>query len=248
MALTKEALQALVALQQKDKHLDAIQHEIDAVPPRIAALKADLENEKRHMNDAKAKIMELEKKKKSKELDVAAKIEAARKHAGQLNDLKSNEAYKTMQAEIEAEKKAADDIETEVLQVMEELDAAKAVEKAATAEFKKTEDFSKIDLEKLEAEMSHAKGRFETAKTERDAVAAAVAPSEMKVYNHIRGRGKPDAVVPVVSGHCGSCQINLTPGLNLEVSKLKTLVTCESCQRILYKPELLVATAQAPSA
>ena len=90
--------------------------------------------------------------------------------------------------------------------------------------------------------MSHAKGVFETAKVERDATAAVVAASEMKVYNHIRGRGKPDAVVPVVAGHCGSCQINLTPGLILEVSKLKSLVTCESCQRILYKPELLVAT------
>jgi len=67
----------------------------------------------------------------------------------------------------------------------------------------------------------------------------------MKVYNHIRGRGKPDAVVPVVGGHCGSCQINLTPGIILEIAKLKSLVTCESCQRILYKPELLVpATAQ----
>ena len=241
MALTKEALQALVALQLKDNVLDAIQKEIDAVPPRIASLQADLENEKRHMNEAKAKIMELEKKKKTKELDVAAKDEAARKHTSQLNDLKSNDAYKAMQAEIEAEKKAAGDIETEILQLMEDIDKARAEEKAATAEFKKTEEFSK----KVEAEMSHAKGRFETEKTGRDAVAAAVAPSEMKVYNHIRGRGKPDAVVPIIGGHCGSCQITLTPGLSLEVAKLKTLVTCESCQRILYKPELVTAPATA---
>ena len=243
MALTKEALQALVALQLKDKHLDAIQHEIDAVPPRIASLKADLEGEKRHMDAAKATILELEKKKKSKELDVAAKDEAARKHSSQLNDLKSNDAYKAMQVEIEAEKKAAGDIETEILQIMEDIDKARVEEKAATAEYKKTEEFSKKDLEKLEAEMSHAKGRFETAKVERDATAAVVGPAEMKVYNHIRGRGKPDAVVPVVSGHCGSCQINLTPGLTLEVAKLKTLVTCESCQRILYKPEQVAAVA-----
>jgi predicted nucleic acid-binding Zn-ribbon protein len=176
---------------------------------------------------------------------VAAKDEAARKHSAQLNDLKSNDAYKAMQSEIEAEKAAAGDIETEILQIMEDLDKAKAEEKAATAEFKKTEEFSKKDLAKLEAEMSHAKGRFETEKTGRDEAAALVAPSEMKVYNHIRSRGKPDAVVPVVGGHCGSCQINLTPGITLEIAKLKSLVTCESCQRILYKPELLVPAAAA---
>ena len=160
MALTKEALQALVALQQKDKHLDSIQHEIDSVPPRIAALKADLGAEKRHMDAAKAKILELEKKKKSKELDVAAMDEAARKHSAQLNDLKSNDAYKVMQAENVAEKAAAGDIETALLQIMEEPDGAKVQEKAPTSEFKKTEDFSKRDLEKLEAAMSHAKARL----------------------------------------------------------------------------------------
>lgn len=233
----KESLAALVALQAKDKVLDSIQKEIDAVPPRIAALKNDLEGEKKHMNDAKAKIMELEKKKKSKELDAAAKEEAARKHAAQLNDLKSNDAYKAMQVEIDKEKAAAGDIETEILVIMEEIDKAKAEEKAATAEFKKTEEFSKKDLEKLEAVMSEAKGRFETAKADRDAVAATVGAGELKVYNHIRSRGKPDAVVPVVDGHCGSCQITLSPSLTLEIAKAKTLVTCESCQRVLFKPE-----------
>ncbi|MDE2491506.1 MAG: hypothetical protein KGM24_11705, partial [Elusimicrobia bacterium] len=128
MALTKEGLRALVALQEKDKVLDGVQKEIDAVPPKIAAAKADLEGEKRHMEAAKARILELEKAKKAKELDVAAKIEAARKHSTQLNELKSNDAYKAMQAEIDKEKAAADGIETEILQLMEEIDKAKAEE------------------------------------------------------------------------------------------------------------------------
>ena len=243
MAITKEALRALVALQEKDKVLDAIQKEIDSVPPRIASLKADLDGEKRHMEAARAKILELEKRKKTKELDAAAKDEAARKHTTQLNELKSNEAYKAMQAEIDKEKSSAGDIETEILIIMEEIDKARVEEKAATVEFKKTEEFSKKDLEKLEAEMSHAKGCFETAKVERDATAAAVAAVDMKVYNHIRSRGKPDAVVPVIDGHCGSCQMNLSPSMSLEVAKLKTLVICESCQRILYKPEQVAAGA-----
>ena len=237
MALTKESLQSLVALQEKDSVLDSIQKEIDAVPPRIAALKADLEGEKRHMDAAKARIMELEKKKKAKELDVAAKDEAARKHAGQLNELKSNDAYKAMQVEIEKEKAAASDIETEILQIMEDIDKARVEEKAATAEFKKTEEFSKKDLEKLEAEMSHAQGRHATAKAERDAVAVPVPADLMKVYDHIRSRGKPDAIVPVVGGHCAACQINISPSMIAEVTKHKALVNCDSCQRILYKPE-----------
>ncbi len=243
MALTKDGLRALVALQDKEKVLDAIQKEIDTVPPRIDAVKNDLANEKKRMDAAKAKTLELEKKKKSKELDVAAKMEAARKHTGQLNELKSNDAYKAMQVEIDKEKAEADALETEVLVVMEEIDKSKAEEKALAAELKKIEDFSKGDLEKLEAELSHAQGRFNAAKADRDAAAAPVPADIMKVYNHIRSRGKPDAVVPVENGHCGACQISLSPALILEVTKLKSLTTCESCQRILFKPELLAAAA-----
>lgn len=243
MALTKEALRALVALQEKDKVLDAIQKEIDTVPPRIAAVQADLANEKKRMDAAKAKTLELEKKKKAKELDAAAKEEGARKHTAQLNDLKSNEAYKAMQAEIDAEKGAVGDIETEILQIMEDIDKSKAEEKTLAAELKKIEEFSKGDLEKLEAELSHAKGRFSGAKAERDAAAEPVPADMMKVFNHLRSRGKPDAVVPVVDGHCGSCQITLSPAMILEVAKLKNLAICESCQRILYKPEQVAAGA-----
>ena len=196
------------------------------------------------MDAAKAKTIDLEKKKKSKELDVAQKEEAARKHTGQLNELKSNEAYKAMQIEIEKEKAAAGDIETEVLVIMEEIDKSKAEEKVLAVELKKIEDFSKTDLAKLEAELSHAKGRFEGAKAERDAAAEPVPADLMKVFNHLRSRGKPDAVVPVTDGHCGSCQMTLSPALIAEVAKLKSLAVCESCQRILYKPEQAAATAQ----
>ena len=196
-------MRALVALQDQDKALDAIQKDIDSVPPRIASVQADLANEKKRMDAAKAKTIELEKKKKTKELDVAAKEEAARKHTGQLNELKSNDAYKAMQAEIEKEKAAAGDIETEILQIMEEIDKAKSEEKAHAAE--------------------------------------PVPADLMKVFNHLRSRGKPDAVVPAIDGHCGSCQMTLSPAMIAEIAKLKNLAICESCQRILYKRELLAA-------
>jgi len=243
MALTKDGLRALVALQEKDKILDARQADVDAVPPKIAAVKSDLESEKKRMDAAKAKTLELEKKKKTKELDVAAKEDAARKHGVQLNEVKTNDAYKALQAEIAKEKAAAGDIETEVLVLMEEIDKSRAEEKALAVELKKIEEFSKKDLEKLDAELSHAKGEHAQAKTDRDAAAAAVPADAVKVYEHIRSRGKPDAVVPVVDGHCSACQINLAPSLLAEVTKLKTLAVCESCQRIIYKPEQVAAAA-----
>jgi predicted nucleic acid-binding Zn-ribbon protein len=243
MALTKDELRALVALQEKDKTLDSLQRDVDAVPPKIAAVKSDLDAEKKRMDAAKAKTLELEKRKKAKELDVAAKEDAARKHGAQLNDVKSNDAYKALQAEIAKEKAAAGDIETEVLVLMEEIDKSRGEEKALAVELKKIEEFSKKDLERLEAELSHAHGEHAAAKAGRDAAAAAVPSAILRVYDHARSRGKPDAAVPVVDGHCSGCQMNLAPSMVAEVAKLKSLAICESCQRILYKPEHVAAAA-----
>jgi len=47
VALTKDGLRALVALQEKDKVLDARQKEVDAVPPKLAALKAEYDKQGR---------------------------------------------------------------------------------------------------------------------------------------------------------------------------------------------------------
>lgn len=243
MPLSKESLRLLIALQAKDAAADALKKEADAVVPQIEAVKADLANERKALDAAKARIVELEKAKKAKELDAASKEEAARKHGFQLNEVKSNEAYKALQAEIDKERAAAGDIETEILLAMEAIDKARAEEKSVAAELKKVEDFAKRDLERLEAELSHARGRHAEALKEREAAAAAAPADALKVYEHVRSRGKLDAVVPAVDGHCGACQINLAPSVHVELAKLKSLVTCESCQRILYKPEQAAASA-----
>ena len=62
----------------------------------------------------------------------------------------------------------------------------------------------------------------------------------MKVYNHVRSRGKLDAVVPIDATTCSACRVILAPQVIVEATKAKALVTCESCQRILYKAETTV--------
>ena len=87
--------------------------------------------------------MTLEKLKKTKELDVAAKEEAAKKHGGELNQVKTNEAFKALQHEIERAKADASDIETQILEIMDQLDASRKAEKAAAAVLKVSEERSR---------------------------------------------------------------------------------------------------------
>ena len=67
MAINKETIQHLVAVQDQDAVLDGLQKEMDRVPREIAALQAGLDSAKAKQADAKARIIGFEKRKKEKE-------------------------------------------------------------------------------------------------------------------------------------------------------------------------------------
>ncbi len=243
MALSKEHLHALIVLQGQDADLDKIKTEMERIPAEIAALNAALEKEKLGLNESKARTIVLEKKKKEKELELAGKEEAAKKHGGELNSVKTNEAFKALQKEIESAKLAAGDIETVILELMDQVDASRREGKAAAAELKGVEDKVKAQVSALEAELAELKGCFDAAKAARDQAAAPVPTDVLKIYDHIRSRGKKDAVVPIDSNNCSACRVILAPQVIVEATKAKALVPCESCQRIIYKPETVAAKA-----
>src|SRR5207247_700974 len=130
------------------------------------------------------------KKKKEKELEVGQKEEDARKHSGQLNQVKTNDAFKALQNEIDRAKKEAGDLETQILEIMDELDAAKREEKTVLASLKNVEDKAKTEISLLEGKLKELQAQIDGAKAARDASAAPVPADVMRVYNHVRSRGK----------------------------------------------------------
>ncbi len=243
MALTKENLIQLIAIQEQDASLDKQKSDMDKIPVFIANLRAQIEAEKAKASEVKARLLALEKKKKEKELELAQKEESAKKHGGELNVVKTNEAFKALQLEIERAKAEASNIETEILQIMEDLDKARKDEKAmaaaAAGEAKKLE----AEISAHEGRLAELKGQYEAGKAKRDEAAAPIPAEAMRIYNHVRSRGKLNAVVPIENGNCSACRISLAPQVIVEATKAKALVACESCQRIIYRPETLAVKA-----
>lgn len=241
MALTKEHITQLIALQEKDAALDKLQAEIDKIPVEIAALRGGLEQIRKKAAEAKALIIELEKNKKSKELDLAQKEEGVRKHSTDLNQVKTNEAFKALQAEIDRAKTEGSQIETMILEIMEELDKVRKQEKAVAAEVAVEEKGIAAQIAALEAKQADIKGRFDAAMTVREEAATPLPEPVMRLYNHVRSRGKLNAIVPIDGDHCSACSITLAPQVIVEATKAHDLVACESCQRILYRPQIFAA-------
>ncbi len=243
MQITREAIGALIALQAKDHRLDSLAAQKAGIPAEIDSLKGEIEAAKSEMKDAKAKTIECEKRKKEKELELAAKEEAIRKHSVELNQVKTNEAFKALQSEIEGAKSAGSALETQILEFMEEADQSRAREKKLALEAAEEEKKILVEIRSAMGRLAEVEAAIVKAKAERDAAAAGIGPDLLKAYEMIRGRGKLDAVVPVENGHCGVCRMALMPQQLVESAKGRSLVVCESCQRILYRPAPAEASA-----
>ena len=241
MGLTKENIIQLIALQDKDAALDKFQAEMDKIPAEIAVLKEGLEQTKKKGAEAKARVIDLEKSRKTKELDLVQKEDLVKKHSTDLNTVKTNEAFKALQLEIDRAKNEGSQIETQVLEIMEELDKSKKEEKTAAARVVAEEKEVQARISALEARHAEVKARFGAAKAVRDESAAPLPQSVMRVYNHVRSRGKLNAVVPIDGDHCSACRISLAPQVIVDATKATQMVTCESCQRILYRPQIFAA-------
>jgi predicted nucleic acid-binding Zn-ribbon protein len=245
MSFTKETLQQLVSLQTLDTTLDKIKGELERIPKQIEQLKSTLDGQKAAAAAAKTAVLNAEKKKKEKEAELTAREESARKHAAELNSVKTNDAFRALQKEIDCDKQLASDIETEILILMEEIEKAKAGQKAAEAELKSAEEKLKGEISVLEKQQATVQAKYDADKGVRDQASTPIPASAMKVYDHVRMRGKKDAVVAIDSDMCSACRVSLAPTVIVEATKCKALVTCESCQRILYKAEVLAAAARA---
>src|SRR5262245_24810989 len=128
-AVTSEHIELLVQLQEKDKEIDRLTAASDDASKQIQARKDALAAEKKALATAQENGKKVAVAKKSKELELAEKEAAIKKHQNELNAVKSNEAFKALMVEIDRGKAEASAIEDGILQLMEDAEAAVKAEK-----------------------------------------------------------------------------------------------------------------------
>ena len=75
---------------------------------------------------------------------------------------------------------------------------------------------------------------IDTLKAERLTIVAQMTPSLVSNYERIRKGRAGVGITEVVAGRCGRCNIQLRPQFFQDLKKGETIMTCESCGRILW--------------
>ena len=229
-----EQLKRLIQLQEVDLLLDRIRVEIDEIPEEIDRMKREFEERRASLDELKKKMTELQLSRKNKELELKTKEEELRKHQNELFTVKTNEAYTALLKEIEEAKKSKNEIEDTILSVMEQEDALLAEEKIKKENMdrKKEEDTRK--QKELEEKLERLNQNLQEVQSEQKEKVASIESEILNRYQKIRGKKDGVAVVSIVDGFCGGCNIAVPPQLINDVLSGKELVACRNCLRILY--------------
>ena len=124
MAVTnlKVQLTNLIQLQTLDTDIYALKSEKQAKPLEMKTLTDAFEQKKLSLADLEKKLLDAQKQRKDRELELASKEEATKKLQGQLYQLKTNKEYQAMLQQIDDSRADASVIEDKILESLEAVD------------------------------------------------------------------------------------------------------------------------------
>jgi hypothetical protein len=231
-----EDIDRLWTLRGLDEELVALNAALRRFPAERAAIEQRLAGERERLAAAKAHFAGLQKQRREIEQQIAGVTETERKFQAQQPLVKKNEEYRALQHEIDEARRKRSDLETRVLEQLEEEDRVQSerpvIERALAAAEK--ESAGRLSL--IEAEERADRERVAALEAERRTHVEALSPKVRSQYERIRASLEGRAVVPILKGACGGCFRGQPPQVVQEARKRDRVLICDGCGRLLLWP------------
>lgn len=227
-------LKLVIRLQEIDNRLVGLTREITALPKHIAEIEKKLVTHERKLDADRAALSGNQKERKKCEGDIQVQEQKISKLKDQMLQAKTNEQYRAFQHEIEFCETEIHRLEDRILELMGESEPLDKNVKAAEAALKS--ERAQVEDEKQEARDRTAvdEKAANELRQERGAIVSQVTPSTYQLYERVRKARRGIGVAEALDGRCNACQMALRPQFAQELKRGDKVMTCESCQRILY--------------
>ena len=223
----------LLALQDLDLKIRNLNLRIDTIPSEKKRLDSLVKDAVSDVEVAKDGLRRIERAIKENEGEIEKLNEASRKLLTQSAMVKKNNEYLAMMADIEAKKNAVSDIETKILELLDQAESAQQGIAAAEKELAVTQKSVKAemaDLVELKQELEEDIG--EKLKL-RKAYESKIDTQTLSVYHRLLEGGKGEPVAMINQGVCSFCRLKVPPQ-TINNAKKGVLTLCDNCSHILY--------------
>jgi predicted nucleic acid-binding Zn-ribbon protein len=248
----RDILKNLLELQEVDTRLNAVRARLAAFPKRLAEVEARVAAGRAELEKSRGSHSTALKDRKRYELDVEQWKEKARKYKDQSFQVKTNEAFKALQHEIETAEAEIAKSEDRLLEQMVSGEQYDRQVKTAEKAFKEIEEAARGDRANIEAEKAATEKERASHEAERAKVVAAVPEDLLDHYHRIAKKHGGVAIAEVRGEACTACGARIRPHVfeDLRRENSAELYHCEICTRILYfaGPPAAQAAAQTAAA
>jgi predicted nucleic acid-binding Zn-ribbon protein len=227
-------LKLVVRLQDLDTRLVELAREIADLPKHVAEIEKKLASHERKLEADRAALLANQKERKKCEGDIQVQEQKISKLKDQMLSAKTNEQYRAFQNEIDFCQKEIRKAEDRILDLMGESESLDKNVKIADAALKAEK--AQVETEKTQARERTAVDRkaSQELQEERAGIVKSISPQVYQRYERVRPNRKGIAVAEVVDGRCTICQIALRLQYYQDLKHGDAILSCESCQRILY--------------
>jgi predicted nucleic acid-binding Zn-ribbon protein len=241
-------IKRLVELQAADLYLAGLRARLNAFPEQLADLEKRVAAGRQELAAAKDALTTSLKDRKKYEMDVESWKEKARKYREQSFAVKTNEAYKALQHEIDHAEREVAQAEDRLLDRMvggEEFDRQVKAAERAVAELSRV---AETDGRRLQGEQAVLRTELEAKEAERAQMVSSIPENLFETYERVARRRHGVGVAAVLHEACSLCGLRVVPHVFQELRRAdcSDIFQCETCTRILYYVEPPPAAAPAP--
>jgi predicted nucleic acid-binding Zn-ribbon protein len=235
-----QQMSLLRELQAIDSYIDRLRQELNQLDSG-ERIRAKLEQTRQRMEDIKQRYeasyaAAAERERRLQELDERIRRAEAELYSGRITNPRE---LQLMQQEIENAKKTRDELDLQMLQLWETLETMKRDIDASERDLRQIERFYEAHMEDYRQRKAALEGEIAFNEQEREKLAQQIDPEVRQRYQTLRERLGGIAVAVVEQKACSVCHTLLTPYTLKRLETEETLITCESCGRLLYDPNLV---------
>ena len=210
------------------------QLEYEKIPKRRDQILSYIQNLKEEANAAEERFIKHEIEQKNFELELQQGQETRVKKEAQLLSIKNNKEYQATLSEIETLDRKNSRAEEKLIELMDLVEKERKILAEKKQELKDKESGFQQELDELDKQEKASTAQLNEAKTKADEVGELVPPDLYQRFVRVFESKGGVAIATANGGHCGVCNIRLTPRLIQLTKRGQDIVFCEGCARFLY--------------
>lgn len=232
-----DQIEILRKLQAVDGELFRLRREEQRLPQELEQAKQAVEEQKTKAKSVDSRLKAIQLQHKQKEIDLSTRETNVKKLQGQLFQVKTNKEYAAIQHEIEQSKADTSLLEEAIIALLDGIDQTSKEHAEELAQVARREQQLRNEQDRVTRALDVIQAQVATCEAQRREIIPLVEPNTLSLYERILASREGVAIVPLIDDSCAGCHMVQTPQVVNEAYLHARLVTCQSCDRILYIDE-----------